>query len=91
MPQLHIAIHLKCTDISGLIEIYRVGLKEGHVLTTKWYKINGTTVELSLSYGQRSVQFVLVSDSPLGPLTRFYPYPFFSNNCFVVIPVGRPL
>jgi hypothetical protein len=31
--------------------------------------------ELSLSYGQRSVdQFVLVSGSPLGPMTRFYPF-----------------
>jgi hypothetical protein len=24
-------------------------------------------------------------------MTRFYPYPFFSDNCFVVFPVGRPL
>jgi hypothetical protein len=47
---------------------------------------------LSLSYGRRSVdQFVLVSGSPLGPMIRFYPYPFFSENCFVVLPVGRPL
>jgi hypothetical protein len=29
--------------------------------------------------------------SPLGPMTRFYPYPYFSDNCFVVLPVGRPL
>jgi hypothetical protein len=50
------------------------------------------SVELSLSYGRRSVfQFVLVSGSPLGPMTRFYPYPFFSDNCFIVLPVGRPL
>jgi hypothetical protein len=49
-------------------------------------------VQLSLSYGRRSVdQFVLVSGSPLGPMARFYPYPFFSDNCFVVLPVGRPL
>jgi hypothetical protein len=49
-------------------------------------------VELSLSYGRRSVdQFILVSGSPLGPMTRFYPYPFFSDNCFVVLSVGRPL
>jgi hypothetical protein len=49
-------------------------------------------VELSLSYGRRSVyQFILVSGSPLGPMTRFYPYSFFSDNCFVVLPVGRPL
>jgi hypothetical protein len=44
-------------------------------------------VQLSLSYGWWSVnQFVLVSGSPLGPMTRFYPYPFFSDNCFVVLP-----
>jgi hypothetical protein len=49
-------------------------------------------VELSLSYGGLSVdQFDLLSGSPLGPMTRFYPYPFFSDNCFVVLPVGRPL
>jgi hypothetical protein len=36
-------------------------------------------------------QFNLVSCSPLGPMTRFYPYPFFSDNCFVVLPVGCPL
>jgi hypothetical protein len=48
--------------------------------------------ELSLSYGRRPVdQFVLVSGSPLGPRTRFYPYPFFSDNCFVVLHVERPL
>jgi hypothetical protein len=29
--------------------------------------------------------------SPLEPMTRFYPYPFFSDDCFVVLPVGRPL
>jgi hypothetical protein len=47
---------------------------------------------LSLSYGRRSIdQFVLVSGSPLGPMTRFYTYPFFSDNCFVALPVGRPL
>jgi hypothetical protein len=51
-----------------------------------------TWVELSLSYGRRSVdKFILVSGSPLGPATRFYPYPFFSDNCFVVLPLGRPL
>jgi hypothetical protein len=49
-------------------------------------------VELSLSYGRRSVdQFILVSGSPLGPMTRFYPYLFFSDNCFIVLHVGRPL
>jgi hypothetical protein len=32
-------------------------------------------LELSLYYGRRSVdQFVLVSGSPLGPMTRFYPF-----------------
>jgi hypothetical protein len=49
-------------------------------------------VELSSSYGRWSVdQFVLVSSSHLGPMIRFYPYPFFSDNCLVVLPVGRPL
>jgi hypothetical protein len=49
-------------------------------------------VELSLFYGWQSVdQFVLVSGSPLWPMTRFYPYPLFSDNCFVALPVGRPL
>jgi hypothetical protein len=48
--------------------------------------------ELSLSYGRQSVdQFVLVPGSPLGPMTRFYPYPFFSDNCLFLLPVGRPL
>jgi hypothetical protein len=33
---------------------------------------------MSLSYGRRLVdQFFLVSGSPLGPMARFYPYPFF--------------
>jgi hypothetical protein len=41
---------------------------------------------------RRSVdKFVLISSSPLGPITRFYPYLFFSDNCFVVLSVGRPL
>jgi hypothetical protein len=49
-------------------------------------------VELSLSYGRQSVdQFILVSGSSLGPMTRFYYYPFFSDNCFVGLPVGRPI
>jgi hypothetical protein len=44
------------------------------------------------SYGRRSVdQFVLVSGYPLGSMTKFYPYLFFSDNCFVVLPVGRLL
>jgi hypothetical protein len=44
------------------------------------------------SYGRLSVdQFILVSGSPLGSMTRFYPYSFFSENRFVVFPVGRPL
>jgi hypothetical protein len=51
-----------------------------------------TAVEMSFSYGRQSVdQVVLVSGSPLGPMTRFYAYPFFSDNCFVVLPVERPL
>jgi hypothetical protein len=33
----------------------------------------------------------LVSGSSLEHMTRFYPYPFFSDNCFVVLPVRRPL
>jgi hypothetical protein len=46
--------------------------------------------ELSLSYGRQSVnQFVLVSGFPLGLMTRFYPYPLFSDNCFVVLPLWR--
>jgi hypothetical protein len=49
-------------------------------------------VELSLSYGRRSVdEFILVLRSPLGPMTRCFPYPFFSDNCFAVLPVRRPL
>jgi hypothetical protein len=49
-------------------------------------------VELGLSYGWRSVdQFLLVSGSPFWPMTRFYPYPFSSDNHLVVLPVGRPL
>jgi hypothetical protein len=63
--------------------------------TITYSRENFTTVcwvELSLSYARRSVdQFVLVSGSPLGPMTRFYPYLFFSDNCFVVLPVWRPL
>jgi hypothetical protein len=46
-------------------------------------------LELSLSCGRRPVdQFVLVSGSPLGFMTRFYPCVFFSDNCFVVLSVG---
>jgi hypothetical protein len=38
-----------------------------------------------LSYGRRSVdQFVLVTGSPLGPMTTSYLYPFLSENYFVV-------
>jgi hypothetical protein len=59
----------------------------------KWGSLSCfSCVELSLSYGRQSVdQFVLLSGSPLGIMTRFYPYPFFCDNCFVVFPVGRPL
>jgi hypothetical protein len=54
--------------------------------------VGESSVELSLSYGRRSVdQFVLVSGSPLGPMTKFYPYPFFIDNCVVVLPVGRSI
>jgi hypothetical protein len=51
-------------------------------------------VELSLSHGRRSVDhFVMVSVSPSGPMTRFYPYlyPFFSDSCLFSLPVGHPL
>jgi hypothetical protein len=49
-------------------------------------------VEFSLSYDRRSVNhFVSLSGSPSGPMTRLYAYPFFSDNYFVVLPVGRPL
>jgi hypothetical protein len=51
-----------------------------------------TRVELNLSYCRRPAdQFVLVSSYLFGPMTRFYPYPFFSDSCFVVLPVGHPL
>jgi hypothetical protein len=66
--------------------------KPTRVLTPSFSCGSLSWVEWSLSYGQRSVdQFILVSGSPLGPMTRFYPYRFFSSNCFVVFPVGRPL
>jgi hypothetical protein len=59
-------------------------------LTTTFYNLIWPGVELSLFYGRGSVdQFVLVSGSPLGPMTRFYPYLFFSDNCFVVLPLWR--
>jgi hypothetical protein len=58
----------------------------------KHYKSRVSLNELSLSYGRQSVdQFVLVSGSPLEPMTRFCPYPFFNDNYFVVLPVGRTL
>jgi hypothetical protein len=64
----------------------------GGILTRLHTETLQSWVELSLSYGRWSPdQFVLVSGSPLGPMTRFYPYPFFSDNCFVVFLVGRPL
>jgi hypothetical protein len=46
----------------------------------------------SSSCGRQPVdQFVLVSGSPLGPMTRFYPCPFVSDNCLFSLPVVRPL
>jgi hypothetical protein len=49
------------------------------------------TVDLSLSYGQQSVdQFVLVSGLPFGAHDQILSFPFFSDNCFNVLPVGRP-
>jgi hypothetical protein len=66
-----------------------------HQATSHWLTHSLTEfcwVELSLSYGWRSVdQFFLVSGSPLGPMAWFYPSPSISDNCFVVLPVGRPL
>jgi hypothetical protein len=48
--------------------------------------------KFKLHCDRRSVdQFALVSGSPLGLTTRFYPYLFFSDNFFVVVPVGRRL
>jgi hypothetical protein len=53
-------------------------------LTSRWWLVGS-------SCGRRSVdQFVLVSGSPLGPMTRFYLFPSF-DNYFVVLPVMRPL
>jgi hypothetical protein len=47
---------------------------------------------MSLSYGRRSVyQFVLVSGYPLGPMTIFNLYTFFSDNCLFSLLVGCPL
>jgi hypothetical protein len=70
-----------------------LGVKFTLELVTRYnFLSESCCVELSLSYSRRSVdQFVLVSDCPSGPMTRFYPYPFFSDKCFVVLPVGRPL
>jgi hypothetical protein len=67
-------------------------LAKDMVFFEEWTAAKFPRVELSLCYGRQSVdQFVLVSGSLLGPMTRFYPYPFFSDNCFVVLPVGCPL
>jgi hypothetical protein len=51
----------------------------------------GRKTLLRQAVSQSVDQFVLVLGSPLGPMTRFYPYPFNSDNCFVILPVGRPL
>jgi hypothetical protein len=81
--------------MGGLIQWWFIGLVDGCFREWSDFLDGGVSwemYELSLSYGRRSVnQFVLVSGSPLGPMTRFYPYPFFSDNWFVVLPVGRPL
>jgi hypothetical protein len=46
----------------------------------------------STSYGRQPIdQFVLVSGSLLGPMIRFYPCPFVSDNCLFSLPVVRPL
>jgi hypothetical protein len=54
--------------------------------------ISGPSPELSWVYLQSMVNqpVHLGMGLPLGPMTRFYPYPFFSDNCFV-LPVGFPL
>jgi hypothetical protein len=47
---------------------------------------------VGLSYNRRSVdQFVLVLGSLLRLMNKFYPYPFFRDNCFVVVLVRCPL
>jgi hypothetical protein len=64
------------------------------ILLERVIRVELSWVELSWVYlnGQQSVdKFVLVSGSPLGPMTGFDPYPFFSDNCFVVLPIRRPL
>jgi hypothetical protein len=46
----------------------------------------------SSSCGRQPVdQFFLVSGSPLGPMTRFYPCPFVSDNCLFSFRVVRHL
>jgi hypothetical protein len=45
------------------------------ILTSRVHEDGQNVVELSLSYSLQSVdQFVLVLGSPLGPMTRFYPF-----------------
>jgi hypothetical protein len=54
------------------------------------YRLYGVGLITGLGREQSVHQFVLVSGSPLGPMTRLHPYPFFNDSCFV-LPVGRPL
>jgi hypothetical protein len=91
-------MHATCTSLwhvpcyGGSSDVFGLEAKSSVISQKAKEKHELSWVELSLSYGRRSVdQFVLVSGSRLGPMIRFYPYPFFSDNCFVVLPVGRPL
>jgi hypothetical protein len=67
-----------------------------HIVTTTGYafspamnkSLHAALIKICTCRGDK---FVSASGSPLGPMTRFYPYPFFSDNCFVVLPVGCPL
>jgi hypothetical protein len=77
-----------CCIFRGVVILSKIG----PYLFSYMSSVELSWVELSLSYGRRPVdEFVLVLSSPLGPMIRFYPYPFFSDNYLVVLPVGRPL
>jgi hypothetical protein len=88
-----------CLGLSSTVQ-FRVTYSDLQILFTEVIlKVLCTEIKFmfavgggDLSYGRQSVdQFVLVWGSPLGPMTKFYFYPFFSDNCFVVLSVGRPL
>jgi hypothetical protein len=97
---MFLVLKVKLFDSVLRIHLWVTASENGISVTCRWWTDSLSLrklsrVELSwveLSYGRRSVdQLVLISGSPLGPMTRFYPYPFFSGNCFVVLPVERPL